>query len=1510
MKCQVLLCGTIALALTGECKSVRAQGEGKVHAVSKDGLTLQGKVEKDDPKVKVIVGNKFWQLPAKLFLVKLSSGKKYRISMDSKEIDSGLVVQDKTGRQLAWDDDGGGGLNSLLTLDVLKDDTYKIYAASFKGEGNFTLNVREDGAVKVYEVGAGLKINGELGKISAITYNVKLAAGKTYVINMISPDPNALDPFLRLLDADGKQLAEDDGGGEGQNARLFHQVQSAGTFQVVATSFGKGRGPYTLTVREGQDELAAQTTRWGAGHWRVTDIRLGLADVELFAKMSPKQRALAAKAAPLIDRAGLYHSQGNYAKAEPLYRQALEIRKAVLGENHPDYATSLNNLAYFYYLQGNYAKAEPLCRQALEITKAVLGEKHPNYATSLNTLAILYISQGNYAKAEPLCRQALEITKAVLGEKHPNYAASLNNLAHVYESQGNYAKAEPLYRQALEIRKAVLGEKHPDFAQSLNNLAYLYNLQGNYAKAEPLHRQALEIRKAVLGEKHPDYATSLNNLAYLYNSQGNYAKAEPLFRQALDIRKAALGEKHPAFARSLNNLAHVYESQGNYAKAEPLYRQALEIRKEVLGEKHPDYAQSLNSLTLLYEAQGNYAKAEPMIRQALEIWKAALGDKHPDYAQRLNDLARLYESRGNYAKAEPLYRQALEINKAALGEKHRHYAQSLNNLAVLYHSQGNYAKAEPLVRLALEIRKAVLGEKHPDYAASLNNLALLYNSQGNYAKAEPLHRQALEIAKEVLGEKHRDYAASLNNLAGLYKSQGNYAKAEPLHRQALEIVKEVLGDKHPAYATSLNNLARLYDTQGNYAKAEPLYHQALEIRKAVLGEKHPDYAQSLNNLAILYQAQGNYAKAEPLFRQALEIRKAVLGERHPDYAQSLNNLAILYQAQGNYAMAEPLFRQALVASQIAKNLVPFEQLQTDDFRIHPHTVCYLQNHALCTWKLAETNAAPERFRSCDRSFLLGLSVLDRVRQENLDQEESKIQMTGEWFRLVPNRIKVLNALFGLEKKPEDLEAAFWTAEQGTARAFLESLGKSRANFLAGVSAKHQTEEMDLLQDIRLLDLRLDKESARALDKRNPDLIGQLFNERREAEGKLKQLIGQLRKDYPQYAGLKYPRPCTLQQARGCLKDDEIALLFVPGTEESFLVLVEARPKPDNKTNGVAIYELPGSAELAGQVAALNDLETLALPARVKALGRQAYDTLLGPCKDRIKGKNLVIVPNGSLGLLPFEMLVEEDGKYLIENHRIRYAPSLTALHFINLWKQKRPAPTEPFFAVGDPVYDGGDERVANPKKVQVASTSRDGLRELLWREGKRDDFKRLIHSGKEVAKIAEFFGAKDDYVLTGENASEAKIKETSTANKMAKARYVHFATHGILGVDKGKQPALVLNLVGNKTEDGFLELSEIANLKLNADLVVLSACRTGQGRMARGEGVTGLARAFLYAGSKGVVCSLWSVDDQETSNLMVDFYQQLQKGQSAPEALRAAQLTMIRAGKAPLYWAPFIVIGE
>ena len=304
-----------------------------------------------------------------------------------------------------------------------------------------------------------------------------------------------------------------------------------------------------------RESVLLLTKLHGQDHWRLTDARLAVRHVQLLQRLTPQQRSTLSEADRLNAQVVRFYGEGKFQKALPLAAKVAQVHRAILGEKHPDYATSLQHLALLYESIGEYTLAQPLYQQALDLRKAVLGEKHPDYATSLNNLGKLFESIGESERAEPLLRQALQIRKGVLGEMHPSYATSLSNLAGLYESMGAYARAEPLYRQASAIRKAVLGDEHPEYGQSLNNLALLYHSMGEYAQAEPLYRKALVIDKAVLGEKHPNYACSLNNLALLFESMGEYARAEPLYRQALEIHKAVLGEKHPDYANSLNNLA-------------------------------------------------------------------------------------------------------------------------------------------------------------------------------------------------------------------------------------------------------------------------------------------------------------------------------------------------------------------------------------------------------------------------------------------------------------------------------------------------------------------------------------------------------------------------------------------------------------------------------------------------------------------------------------------------------------------------------------------------------------------------------------------------------------------------------------------------------------------------------------------------------------------------------------------------------------------------------------------
>jgi tetratricopeptide (TPR) repeat protein len=314
--------------------------------------------------------------------------------------------------------------------------------------------------------------------------------------------------------------------------------------------------------------------------------------------------------------ARFYQAQGLYGLAEPWYEQCVEVTRSALGEDHPFYAASLNNLALFYDIQGRYGEAEPLYRQALEITRSALGKDCLFYATSLGNLASLYDTQGRYGEAEKLYQRALEIRRSALGENHLLYANSLDNLASFYESQRRYDEAGQLYDKALKIRKLTLGIYHPSYATSLNNLASWYQSTGSNDGAEFTYLLSLKITRSALGEDHLDYATSLHNLACLYKSQGRYGEAEPLYRQSLEIKRLALGKDHPSYATSLMSLAFFYIQSFNpwkWIKASKLSIQAVNIGWKALGWKHTRTRLYLKSLFTIF------------LLQAVWIWMLSLG---------------------------------------------------------------------------------------------------------------------------------------------------------------------------------------------------------------------------------------------------------------------------------------------------------------------------------------------------------------------------------------------------------------------------------------------------------------------------------------------------------------------------------------------------------------------------------------------------------------------------------------------------------------------------------------------------------------------------------------------------------------------------------------------------------------------------------------------------------------------------------------------------------------------
>ncbi|MFM6570621.1 MAG: tetratricopeptide repeat protein [Microcystis panniformis] len=852
-------------------------------------------------------------------------------------------------------------------------------------------------------------------------------------------------------------------------------------------------------------------------------------------------------------------------------------------------------------------------------------------------------------------------------------------------------------------------------------------------------------------------------------------------------------------------------------------------------------------------------------------------DKLAEAERLTQQVIQLYQQ-GKYNEAIPLAEQALAIIKQQLGDNHPLTAQSLNNLALLYYSQGRYSEAEPLYKEALAISKQQLGDNHPDTAISLNNLAELYRVQGRYSEAEPLYKQALAIWKQQLGDNHPDTAISLNNLAELYKSQGRYSEAEPLYKEALSIWEQQLGDNHPLTALSLNNLAELYRVQGRYSEAEPLYHRSLAIFKQQLGDNHPNTAASLNNLAGVYYSQGRYSDAEPLYKQALTIMKQQLGDNHPNTAASLNNLAELYRVQGRYSEAEPLYHRSLAifkqqlgdkhpkAGTSLNNLSVFYQSQDDI----PQAINY-RTQALA---VEEYNLSENLYMGDDKQkqdyMATVLGTTNGVISLNLQAAPNNPEATRLALKTILERKgRILdvstNSLQILRQRTDDLESQQLLTQLIEVRTQLSNLTFKKPD-----------------------------------DFPSPEIYRQQLN---EVTAKAKEIEDKIGRRSAEFRNLS--QPITLE---GIQK-------LIPANA-ALVEIVRYQPfnpkAPENKRFGIpryAVYILYPNGDIKakdlGEAKPIDDKliyfrDNLAdaqtpIP-QLQASARQLDEKLMQPIRQLLGNtRTILLSPDAALNLIPFEALVDENNQYLVENYHITYLTSGRDL----LRLKDKFASQQPPIIMADPFYGKAGKKVALTRSIDLSEFTFPGL------PGTEQEAKAIENLLPQAT------------VLTGSQATENAVKQVKKPN------ILHIATHGFFIKPESnviENPLLRSGLVlagvtigQSEGDDGVLTALEITALNLvGTKLVVLSACDTGKGVIKIGQGVYGLRRALVIAGSESQLISLSKVSDDATKDLMVAYYGRLQKGEGRSEALRQIQLGMLKSEnyQHPFYWASFIISGD
>ncbi|MEM7586069.1 MAG: tetratricopeptide repeat protein [Acidobacteriota bacterium] len=869
------------------------------------------------------------------------------------------------------------------------------------------------------------------------------------------------------------------------------------------------------------------------------------------------------------------------------------------------------------------------------------------------------------------------------------------------------------------------------------------------------------------------------------------------------------------------------------------YGKALELRQSVYGDALC-VATTLNNLGVAQQKLGDLVNAETLHRQALEL-RERLSPHSLEVTQSLSNLARLAARRGDLEAAEEGFLRILEARREqAPGSAE--LAHAYNSVGVISGMQGDRAAAAQAMQQSLELWRELEPEGR-NISTVLQNLGLLAQDRGDLVAAEGHYREAMEIAAQRSANS-LDAAWHLHHLAGLARQRGDLEAARRNHRRALAI-REQRAPGSLDVALTLAGLADVARDAADFDEAERLLEQALEIRSQAAVESL-EVARTLLKLGEIRRRQGRLDAAERDLARSAEI----FAEKAPGdgffTAVNLRSVGAVAFDRGDPKAAERALSQALA---IFRRLAPGSRRE-----------------ALVLHQLGRVYLASGRLEEARESFQAAVDALELQAGRLGGTDE-----TRSTFRA--RHLEIYRELIELLVEQGRREAAFHVLERSRARALLDLLAERDLIFDLDLPA-------ELERRRRRVDVRYDRAQQRLAKLSPGDDAEQLDAGRQQLEElrRQRQIIRQeILRQAPGLAALQAPQPLDAAAARRALDPGTVLLAFSVGDASSTLFALT----PEQ----LWVWTLGlGEAELRQRVERLRLLleqPTAQLEPLVE-LASALYRELIGAASEVVgPADRLLVVPDGALHKLPFGALVQPGGRYLIESKPVHVVASVTV--YDELRKRRRRSSTAPgapmVVAFGDPIYPGAQAGGPGSPAVRGGDGSYAGLAPL-------------AASRDEVQQIGRLYGDAARLLL-GPEATEGRAKAVARD-----ARVLHFAAHVVIDELFPLDSGVALSLPAGDArgrDNGLLQAWEIfEEMRLDADLVTLSACESALGKEIAGEGLMGLTRAFQYAGARSVVASLWRVADRSTAILMTRFYHHLRSGRSHDEALRRAQLDLIR----------------
>ncbi|MDM8541294.1 CHAT domain-containing protein [Desulfococcaceae bacterium HSG9] len=1050
-----------------------------------------------------------------------------------------------------------------------------------------------------------------------------------------------------------------------------------------------------------------------------------------------------------------------------------------------------------------------------------------------------------------------------------------------------------------------------------------------YDKAQALWKQGLTIARKTGNQKRIGYLLASIGLAL-----GCDDEALTYYEQALAIHKE-IGDRSVVGA-NLIGIGSVCQQLGRYDEALTYYEQALAIHKEIGNRR--GQGTNLTNIGAVYAYLDRYDEALTYSEQALAIHKE-IGDRR-GVGRNLGNIGVVYRSLGRYDEALTYHKQALAIHKE-IGDRHGE-GVDFSNIGGAYTYLGRYEEALTYLEQALAIKKKI-GDRRGE-GMVFRNIGGAYTYLGRYEEALTYQEQALAIDKEI-GNRHGE-GADLTNIGGVYRNLGRYDEALTYHERSLAIRKEI-GDRH-GEGVVISNIGNVYANLGRNDEALTYYEQALAIRKEI-GDRHGE-GMAISNIGNVYANLGRNDEALTYYEQALAIKKKI-GDRGGD-SMVISNIGNVYANLGQDDKALTFYEQALAiakeigyrngegTSLIGIGTVYIKQGQYDKARLSfagslkiSETVGAPETLWRAQGGLAGTEAKAQMYDAAIQHFKQALDTIEQMRA-GISAKETQISFMQDklfvydWLIVLLQSLHLKNPDKGYDRQSLEI----FERKQG--RILLEETGKSRARNYAGIPDKIVTEENRLADQIAKLRDDLVAERSKPQKNINSKRIRELEDRLKERLTEERRLQERIKKEYPDYYALKYPKPAPLKEIQTkVLKPGEMMLVYGVMEEQTSLWVIGP--------GQFALHTIDaGTEELKQKVTQYRRL-VINIEERDKdgkAIDREKDKTeaeianlyaLLFPDavqKALVQAETIYIIPTGPLYLLPFEALQTKspEGKakprYLIEDHAVAYLSSASLLKIIrDAQARKKHQPEYPLLAWADPVYKK-TSAAAEKRGTQERSESFSEMRAMTLRDVTGTGFERLKETADEVREISEILKApeKSGPLFLRKDASRSNVFKLNKSEKLDDYRYVVFACHARIPdlVNQISQPSLILSHPDPQTQgEGFLTMADVFGLQFNADLITLSACNTGRGKVIKGEGVIGLTRAFMYAGTPAVAVTLWSVESMSAKELNVGMFKHLNAGKNRAEALRAIKLDMIRGKYAamwrkPQFWAPLVVFGD